>query len=204
VSVSGVSSGDSFQTSVAQGAQNTFQQIQSQFQKVGQDLQSGNLTQAQSDFATLTKDLPSNLQSTAATATTAAGGTTPTNTLAKSFQTLGQDLQAGNLSAAQSDFATIQQDVQQGSGQAGGHHHHHHGGGGGASTQQPTNTLQQDFGALGQALQSGSLTSAQQAYSTFQADLQQQFPNFSAATGSSTGDASSTSCASGGTVNVTA
>jgi hypothetical protein len=98
-----------FQTSVAQGAQNTFQQIQSQFQKVGQDLQSGNLTQAQADFATLTKDLPSNLQSTAATATTAAGGTKPTSTLAKAFQTLGQDLQAGNLSAAQSDFATIQQ-----------------------------------------------------------------------------------------------
>jgi hypothetical protein len=42
---------------------------------------------------------------------------------------------------------------------------------------------------LGQALQSGSLTSAQQAYSTFQTHLQQQSPNFSAATGNSTGDA---------------
>src|SRR5882724_4041457 len=140
MSVSGVSSSDPFQTSVAQAAQTKFQQIQSQFQKLGQDLKSGNLAQAQSDFATLTQGLPSRQQSTAAATTATAGATTtPTNTLAKAFQTLGQDLQAGNLSAAQADFATIQQDVQQKSGQPQGHHHHHHGGGG----QQPTNTLQQ-------------------------------------------------------------
>jgi outer membrane protein assembly factor BamD (BamD/ComL family) len=112
MSVSGVSTSDLLQTSVAQGAQTKFQQIQTQFQKLGQDLQSGNLTQAQSDFATLTQELP-NRQQPSANATTAAGGaTSPTSTLAKAFQTLGQDLQAGNLSAAQADFATIQQDVQ--------------------------------------------------------------------------------------------
>ena len=201
MSVSGVSTSDLLQTSVAQGAQTRFRQIQTQFQKLGQDLQSGNLTQAQSDFATLTQELPNRQQSTANATTAAAGGaSTPTSTLAKAFQTLGQDLQAGNLSAAQADFATIQQDVQQKSGQPQGHHHHHHGGG-----QQPTNTLQQDFGVLGQTLQSGSLTSAQQAYSTLQADFQEQFPNLTIATGGSTGTPTPTSAGSGRTpVNLTA
>jgi hypothetical protein len=191
MSISGVSS-DVFQASVAQGAQNKFQQIQSQFQKVGQDLQSGNLTQAQADFAILSQELPSAQQ---------AGGSTttgPTSILAKAFQALGQDLKAGNLAASQADFATIQQDAQQqSSGQAQGHHHHH---GGGSS--QASNTLEQAFTSLGTALQSGNLSSAQQAYATFQSDVQQAFPRFSAAS-SGTGTASSTATGSG-TVNVTA
>lgn len=191
MSISGVSS-DVFQASVAQGAQNKFQQIQSQFQKVGQDLQSGNLTQAQADFATLSQELPSAQQ---------AGGSTttgPISILAKAFQALGQDLKAGNLAASQADFATIQQDAQQqSSGQAQGHHHHH---GGGSS--QASNTLEQAFTSLGTALQSGNLSSAQQAYATFQSDVQQAFPSFSSAS-SGTGTASSTAAGSG-TVNVTA
>ena len=195
MSISGVSSSDVFQSSVAQGAQTKFQQIQSQFQKVGQDLQSGNLTQAQADFATLSQELPSALQ---------AGGSTttgPTNTLAKAFQALGQDLQAGNLAASQADFATILQDTQQqSSGQTHGHHHHHHGDVG--SSQQTNGTLQQDLTSLGKALQSGNLSSAQQAYATFQTDLQQQFSNLGAATGSSTTPASSTT--GSGAVNVSA
>jgi hypothetical protein len=188
MSISGVSSSDVFQASVAQGAQTKFHQIQSQFQKVGQDLQSGNLTQAQADFATLSQELPSAQQAGAATTTG------PTNTLAKAFQALGQDLKAGNLAASQTDFATIQQDAQQqSSSQAQGHHHHH---GGGSS--QASNTLQQAFTAL----QSGNLSSAQQAYATFQTDVQQAFPSFSAAS-SGTGTASSTATGSA-TVNVTA
>jgi hypothetical protein len=191
MSISGISSSDVFQASVAQGAQTKFQQIQSQFQKVGQDLQSGNLTQAQADFATLSQELPSAQQAGAATTTG------PTNTLAKAFQALGQDLQSGNLAASQADFATIQQGAQQqqSSGQAQGHHHHHGGGSGQAS-----NTLEQAFTSLGTALQSGNLSSAQQAYATFQSDVQQAFPNFSAA---SSGTASSSATGSG-TVDVTA
>jgi hypothetical protein len=192
MSISGVSSSDVFQASVAQGAQTRFRQILSQFQKVGQDLQSGNLTQAQADFATLSQELPSAQQAGAATTTG------PTNTLAKAFQALGQDLKAGNLAASQTDFATIQQDAQQqSSSQAQGHHHHH---GGGSS--QASNTLQQAFTSLGTALQSGNLSSAQQAYATFQTDVQQAFPSFSAAS-SGTGTASSTATGSA-TVNVTA
>jgi hypothetical protein len=183
MSISGVSSRDPLQTSAAQGAQNKFQQIQTQFQKIGQDLQSGNLTQAQADYVTLSQQLPGGLQ---ASNSTSAGHT---STLAKALQTLGQDLQAGNLAASQADFATIQQDVQQlSSSQTNGHHHHR----GVAGTSQPTiGTLQQDFTSLGKALQSGNPASAQQAYSTFQTDLQQGFSNLSAPTGN-------------GAVNVTA
>jgi hypothetical protein len=192
MSISGVSSGDVFQASVAHGAQTKFQQIQSQFQKVGQDLQSGNLTQAQADFATLSQGLPSAQQVGAATTTG------PTSTLAKAFQALGQDLKAGNLAASQADFATIQQDAQQqSSGQTQGHHHHH---GGGSS--QASNTLEQAFTSLGTALQSGNLSSAQQAYATFQSDVQQAFRSFSAPS-SGTGTASSTAAGSG-SVNITA
>jgi len=190
MSISGVSSSDVFQASVAQGAQTKLQQIQSQFQKVGQDLQSGNLTQAQADFATLSQELPSAQQAGGSTATG------PTNTLTKAFQALRQDLKAGNLAAPQADFATIQQDAQQQtSGQAQGHHHHH---GGGSS--QASNPLEQALTSLGTALQSGNLSSAQQAYATFQTDVQQAFPSFSAA---SSGTASSIAAGSG-SVNVTA
>src|ERR1700731_1314305 len=194
MSVSGISSSDPLQTSVAQGAQNKFQQIQTQFQKIGQDLQSGNLTQAQADFTTLSQQLPSSQQ---AANSTSAG---PTSTLAKAFQTLGQDLQAGNLAASQADFAAIQQDTQQkGSGQTHGHHHHHHSGA--EPAQQTNGTLQQDLTSLGKALQAGNLSSAQQAYSKFQTDLQQEFSNLSAATGSTT-TASPTTAS--GAVNVSA
>ena len=193
MSVSGVSSSDPLRTSVAQGALNKFQQIQTQFQKIGQDLQSGNLTQAQADFTTLSQQLPSSQQ--AANSTT----TGPTSTLAKAFQTLGQDLQAGNLAASQADFAAIQQDSQQqGSGQTHGHHHHHHGGA--EPAQQTNGTLQRDLTSLGKALRSGTLSSAQQAYSTLQADLQQEFSNLGASTGSTT----TSSTTASGAVNVSA
>src|SRR5208283_4475368 len=114
--------------------------------------------------------LPSSQQGTAATALTSATSGQNSNPLAAAVAQLGQDLQSGNLSAAQTDFTTVQQDVQQigqqqGAGHA--HHHHHHSGGPGSgqssSQQQTISTL---FSQLGQSLQSGNLTAAQQAYST--------------------------------------
>jgi protein subunit release factor A len=179
MSVAGISGSNFFQPYFTPSAQKTLQQIQSQFQQLGQDLQAGNLAQAQADFATLTQELPSAQQQSSAA--------TNTNSIAQEFQTLGQDLQAGNLTAAQQDFATIQQDAQlaSASGQTQTHHHgHHHGA---SSTQQESNTLAQAFGALGQALQSGNLSSAQQAYASLQQDLQQFLPNFSSSSASTIG-----------------
>jgi hypothetical protein len=195
MSISGIFSRDPLHTSAAQGAQNKFQQIQTQFQKIGQDLRSGNLTQAQADYITLSQQLPGGQQ---AGSSTSAGAT---SSLAKAFQTLGHDLQAGNLAASQADFAAIQQEAQQqSSSNTHGHRHHHHGAVG--SSQQTIGTLQQQFTSLGKALQSGNLASAQQAYSTFQTDLQQEFSTSTAPTGSGSSPASSTTRS--GAVNVTA
>jgi protein subunit release factor A len=195
MSVTGVSSSNFFQSNLAQGAQSKLQQIQSQFQQLGQDLQAGNLTQAQSDFATLTQELPASQQQT--------GAATSTNSVAQAFKTLGQDLQSGNISAAQQDFAAIQQNAQQASGAGHGHHNHHRRAIN-DSSQQGNNTLSQAFGALGQALQSGNLSSAQQAYATLQQDLQQYLPSSSSGTTGSTSATGTTPQATGGTVSVNA
>jgi hypothetical protein len=184
MSVTGVSSSSLFQQSITQSVQNKFQQIQSQFQQLGQDLQAGNLSQAQQDFVTLTQNLPAAQQQNTA------------GTLAQAFNTLGQDLKAGNLSAAQKDFTAIQQDAQQQSGQVQHHHHHHRASGAqesNAASEQQDNPLSQALGALGQALQSGSLSSARQVYVTLQQDLRQ----FLGAGAGSSGNARATSPASG-------
>ena len=152
--------------------QTRFQQFQQEFQQLGKDLQSGNLAQAQADFVTLQQSSPLAAQSTtASSATSGAAGGSP---IAQAFNQLSQDLKSGNLSAAQQDFSTIQQDFQnsqtQGQGGAGHHHHHIHAEAQGAQSSSP---LAQLFAQLGQALQTGNLSSAQQAYSTLQQDFQQ-------------------------------
>jgi outer membrane protein assembly factor BamD (BamD/ComL family) len=159
MSLSGISSSNLFNYE-NQSVQNKAQQIQQEFQQLGQDLQSGNLSAAQTDFTTL-QQIGSNSSSTSSTASS--------NPLAQAFNQLGQDLQSGNLSAAQQDFTNIQQDLQSQASPARGHHHHHHGGGGGDQS----NPLSQLFQQLGQALQSGSLSSAQQIYSAMQQDFAQ-------------------------------
>jgi outer membrane protein assembly factor BamD (BamD/ComL family) len=132
------------------------QQFQQEFQQLGQDLQSGNLSGAQSDFVTLQKDLPqANSTSTSQS----------NNPIAQAFNQLSQDLQSGNLTAAQQDYSTIQQDFQSQASQM--HHHHHHSSGGGQESQ-----VAQLFGQLGQDLQSGNLSSAQSDFTSLQQLLQ--------------------------------
>jgi hypothetical protein len=149
------------------------QQFKQGFQQLGQDLFSGNLSQAQSDFSSLQQLLPSGQQSSLLTPASGAQTSSPLGT---AVSQLAQDLKSGNLTAAQSDFATVQQDLQQAgqqSGAAHGHHHRHHGGGESSqssSQQDPISTL---FGQLGQDLQAGNVAAAQQAYSSLQQDLQQ-------------------------------
>ena len=149
------------------------QQLKQGFQQLGQDLQSGNLSQAQGDFASLQQFFPGGQQSPSVTS---AVSTQSSNPLAAAVSQLAQDLKSGNLSAAQSDITAVQQDAQQVGQQQGAnqaHHHHHHGGGSSQSSSQqdPISTL---FGQLGQDLQSGNVSGAQQAY----ASLQQDFQNF--------------------------
>ena len=141
------------------------QQFQQEFQQLGKDLSSGNLSAAQSDFATLQKNMPQTSSSTAA----AQSG----NPISQALSQLSQDLQAGNLSAAQQDYANLQQDFQ--SHAAHGHHHHH---GSGGSEQ---NQFSQLFNQLGQELQSGNLSSAQSTWNS----MQQLLQGSSTSTGSS-------------------
>lgn len=73
--------------------------MQSEFQQLGQDLQAGNLTQAQQDYATLSQNFP-NAQTGTMTGTATANGS---NLIAQAFTALAQDLQNGNISGAQQD-----------------------------------------------------------------------------------------------------
>ncbi|HVB86537.1 MAG TPA: hypothetical protein VNK23_07735 [Candidatus Dormibacteraeota bacterium] len=106
------------------------------------------------------------------------------------LQQLGQDLQSGNLSAARQDFASIEQNVRQRTSQM--IHHYHHFSGAGAHSGS-TNSLSQEFGTLGQDLQSGNLSAAQSAFSQLQQSLQSADPFASLDPSSSSGGPSPSS-----------
>ncbi len=158
--------------------QNNLRQSQMQFQSLGQDLQSGNTAAAQQDLLTLQQLGPQS------SSTSTSGSTDP---IAQQFTQLSQDIQSGNLSAAQQDFSKIQQDTRSPATQ--GQAHHHHGGGG-------SSDISELFSQLGQDLQSGSVSSAQQAYSSLQQDIQQFGP--------STGTSSVSSSSGSNTLSVNA
>jgi hypothetical protein len=190
MSVSGISGSNLFAGLSSTPVQNKFQQIQQGFQQLGQDLQSGNLTQAQSDFSALQQLLPSQQQTAASTTQST---TQTSNPILQAISQLGQDLKSGNLSAAQSDFTTLQQDIKQVQGAGGGHHHHARPENSQASSQQ--SGVASLFASLGQALQSGNLTAAQQTYST----LQQDFLQFS---GGATAGAGGSNTSTSGTTSL--
>ena len=170
MSLAGILSSNLFQFN-SQSVQDPMKQFRQDFQKLGQDLQTGNLTGAQADFAALQKDGPQSSSSMQ-----------NNNPVAQAFQQLSSDLQSGNLSAAQQDFSNLQQNFQN---QAASHmqrsHHHHHSGG-----SQEGSQMSQLFSQLGQSLQSGNLSAAQQAYTTLQQDLQQYALSNGALSGLST------------------
>jgi hypothetical protein len=139
---------------------------QTQLQQLSQALQSGNLSGAQSDFATLQQAF-----SQSATTTGSASGNSATNPLTQAFNQLGSDLQSGNLSAAQKDLSTVQQDVQNSNSSPSrfGHHLHH----GGVPQSQGQNSLFPDVNQPAQSSTSSGTTGAQAAFSALQQQLQQ-------------------------------
>jgi outer membrane protein assembly factor BamD (BamD/ComL family) len=136
-----------------------WQQFQQDFKQLGKDLQSGNLSAAQSDFAAIQSDLPQ-------TSSTATSTSQNSNPIAQAFNQLSQDLKSGNLRAAQQDYSTIQQDFQNQASQTHHHHHHHHFGG------SQDSQASQLFDQLGQDLQSGNLSGAQSDFNSLQSLLQ--------------------------------
>jgi hypothetical protein len=149
MSVSGILS-SSFANFNVQNVKSRTDQIQQDFQQLGEDLQSGNLSAAKSDFSALQQLAPQNSSSSSTQ-----------GTLMQDFTQLGKDLQSGNLANAQQDYSSMQQDIQS---KVAVHHHHHHGGGG--------SDINQLVSQLAQALQSGDLSSAQQAYGSLQQDME--------------------------------
>ena len=119
---------------------------------MGQDLQSGNVSQAETDLAALQPG--------------AAGGAPSASSaglVSRALSQVAQDLQSGNLSAAQSDFAGLEQNLQQ---RTPVYHHFH-----AAGSHPGMSQMQALFSQLGQALQSGNLAAARQSYATLQTDL---------------------------------
>ena len=121
--------------------QSNFQQLRKQFTQLGQDLSAGNLSQAQTDFVTLSQ-----------AAATQLGGKSP---IAQTLNAVGQELQSGNLSAAQQAFASLPVGfVGPNAVPSHIHHHGHHRDAG----------FSRGLDQLGQALQSGNLAAAQHAF----------------------------------------
>lgn len=175
MSIAGILSSNLFNFN-PQNVPGRMQKFRQEFQQLGQDLRTGNLSGAQADFAALQQGGP---QSSSATQNS--------NPIAQAFQQLSADLQSGNLTAAQQDYANIQQDFQNQAAQR-PHHHHRHSSG----SQDSSNAMSQILAQLGQDLQSGNLTSAQQAYTTLQQDLQQYALSHGALDGASPSAVSTT------------
>ncbi len=165
MTVNSISSSNVSQINDARYYQDQLQKLRSGVQQLGADLQAGNLSQAQSDYALLSQN---------------ASGS-QSNTLNQDFTALGQALQSGNLSDAQTADTTLLQDLQKSH-----HHHHHHSHStNGQATTPQSNPIVQAFDTLGKALQWGDLSTAQQAYSTIVQDLQQYGLNVAAVSTSS-------------------
>jgi outer membrane protein assembly factor BamD (BamD/ComL family) len=144
-------------TSGVTSVSSQFQQFQQEFQQLGKDLQSGNLSGAQSDFVTLQKE---------AQQASSTSGSQSKSPIAQAFSQLSQDLQSGNLAAAQQDYSSIQQELQNQASQV-QQHPHHHGSGGSQGSQ-----VSQLFDQLGEDLQAGNLSNAQSDFTSMQQLLQ--------------------------------
>lgn len=166
MSIAGIASSSLSQLS---NIQRNYQQVRGEFKQLGQDLQAGNLAQAQTDFVTLSQSAASQF-----------GSNSP---VSKTLNTIGQALQSGNLATARQAFSSLPIGM---AGAAADSHHGHVG-----STQNP---FGQALNQLGQALQSGNLSAAQQAFAAMQQTWQQVAPNtmpVSSASGLTTGASSS-------------
>ncbi|HEX8986472.1 MAG TPA: hypothetical protein VF816_00805 [Rhodocyclaceae bacterium] len=176
-------------------------QARQDFEQLFQAMQAGDVSSAQQAYAGLQQLMPgaasTNATSTSSTgstdstaSTTSSTGSTAASTgsaaIASDWSALGQALQSGNLSSAQSAFSQLEQDLQA-KAQGAGHRHHHRevaqaqalysamqiGNAAGATgTAGSGNAVSSDIGALRQALQSGDTAAAQKLLTQLQNDLQ--------------------------------
>jgi peptidoglycan DL-endopeptidase CwlO len=181
---------------LAPSAPNPTKTLKQDFQQLGQDLKSGNLSAAQSDFTALQQ----NVTPSASAVTPPQAAANSTSAISQDFAKLSTDLQSGNLTGAQADYNSIVQAFQAQAAQSQaptGHHHHAASSEASDSSANSTSTsptsatssttsspAAQSFTELGQALRSSNLSAARQAYSSLQQDFQ-QFAPASTSSGSS-------------------
>ncbi len=102
---------DSVNLQTGQNSSQSANPLSQDYSQLAKDLQSGNLSGAQQDFAKIQQDLHSQSQATPDAAT--AGHHRHLGKIGPLLQQVGQELQSGDLSAAQRTFTTLQQDLQQ-------------------------------------------------------------------------------------------
>jgi len=166
----------------------TVKQGKQDFSQLLGSLQSGDVNGAQQAYAAMQQLLPgfqSSAQADAASGSSASSGNAAANTIGTDFSALGTALNSGSLAGAQDAVAKLQQDAQ-----AYQQDHHKFGdlqhakdvyqsmqqnstsGTSSSNSAASGNSLDTDLTALGQALQSGSMSSAQDAFAKLQQDLQ--------------------------------
>jgi outer membrane protein assembly factor BamD (BamD/ComL family) len=110
MSVSAISSNlMQYNTQNTQNTQNAAQLFRQEFQQLGQDLQSGNMSAAKQDYTSLQQGVE-NYRAHQHGHGHRHGDYNQSNDMTQLFQQLGQDLQSGNVSAAQSAYNSIQQE----------------------------------------------------------------------------------------------
>lgn len=139
--------------------QSKVQAVSSEFQKLGSDLTTGDLTKAQTDFVASSQSFVAGQQASNLSA-------------AQAFDTLGQSLQSGDLSVAQQSFAKTWPGAFGPDALSNLPLPH------GPSSSQAmvsgvNNAIMSDLVQLGRTLQAGNLSAAQQAFTTLQQDWQQ-------------------------------
>jgi hypothetical protein len=152
MSVSSISS-SSLISSSNQNTPNNLRKFQQEFQQLGSDLQTGTLSTARQDFATL-RQVAAQGNSTSPTPSS--------SPIAQTFNQLGQAVQSGTVSAAQQNNTHLQTDFQK---VEHTHKHHHH------PVRDPLETSQGNDQS-GQAPQSGNVSSAPAAYNSALQDFQ--------------------------------
>jgi len=152
-------------------------------------LKAGDLSSAQSSFLQILQTISATASDSSTTATSSSTST-DSNPLANDLSALEKALQSGDLSSAQSIFAQIMQNMPPPPPDATASDSTQSTTATSSSTGSGTNTIADDLTALGKALASGDLTSAQSYLSQLQQDLQSV--SASASSASKTGTSSST------------
>jgi hypothetical protein len=143
MSVSGILSSSLTQLT-GSNSDNNMSKMKQAWQQLGQDLQSGDLSGAQSAFQTIQQLRP---QQSGSSGSQAQGS----SQLSSDMQALGEALSSGNLSSAQSAFASVQNDMKS--------MHHHHSGGSSQSSQSSSSSVEDILDLLNSSSASSSSSS---------------------------------------------